>query len=70
MLPIISEPFTFSSAVYKRKFKKCQDIIVLPVMHGYETWSLMFKEEQRLRMIENRVPRRMFGPRRDPEIKY
>jgi hypothetical protein len=29
----------------------------------------MFKEEQRLRVIENRVPRRMFGPRRDAEIK-
>jgi hypothetical protein len=38
-------------------------------MHGYETRSLMFKEEQRLRVIENRVLRRMCGPRREAETK-
>jgi hypothetical protein len=38
-------------------------------MHGFETSSLMFKEVQKLRVIEKRMPRRMFGPRKDAEIK-
>jgi hypothetical protein len=30
-----------------------------------ETWSLALREEHRLRMFENRVLRRIFGPKRD-----
>jgi hypothetical protein len=38
--------------------------IMLPVgLYGCETWSLTFKEEHRLRMFENRVLRKIFGPR-------
>jgi hypothetical protein len=29
------------------------------------TWSLTLKEEHRLRVFENRVLRRIFGPKRD-----
>jgi len=32
---------------------------------GFETWSLTLREERRLRVFENRVLRRIFGPRRD-----
>jgi hypothetical protein len=40
--------------------------ILLPVvLYGYETWSLTLREEQRLRVFENRVLRRIFGPKRD-----
>jgi hypothetical protein len=40
--------------------------IVLPVvLYGCETWSLTLREEQRLRVFENRVLRRIFGPKRD-----
>ena len=40
--------------------------IILPlVLYGYETWSLTSREERRLRVFENRVLRRVFGPRRD-----
>jgi hypothetical protein len=40
--------------------------IILPVvLYGCETWSLTFKEERRLRVFENRVLRRIFGPKRD-----
>jgi hypothetical protein len=40
--------------------------IVLPVvLYGCETWSLTQREEQRLRVFENRVLRRIFGPKRD-----
>jgi hypothetical protein len=34
-------------------------------MHGCETWSLTLREEHRLRVIENRILRRIFGPKRD-----
>ena len=34
-------------------------------MDGCDTWSPTLREERRLRMFENRVLRRMFGPRRD-----
>jgi len=32
---------------------------------GCETWSLTLREERKLRMFENMVLRRIFGPRRD-----
>jgi hypothetical protein len=39
---------------------------ILPVvLYGYETWSLTIREEHKLRMFENRVLRRIFGPKRD-----
>jgi hypothetical protein len=38
---------------------------MLPVLYGCETWSLTLNEEGRLRVYENRVVRRIFGPERD-----
>ena len=35
------------------------------VVYGCETWSLKLREERRLRVFENRVLRRIFGPKRD-----
>jgi transcription termination factor 2 len=35
------------------------------VLYGCETWSLTVKEEHKLRVFENRVLRRIFGPKRD-----
>jgi hypothetical protein len=35
------------------------------VLYGYETWSLTLREEHRLKVFENRVLRRIFGPKRD-----
>ena len=34
------------------------------VLYGCETWSLTLREERRLRVFENRVFRRVFGPKR------
>jgi hypothetical protein len=34
-------------------------------LSGFETWSLILREEHRLRVFENRVLRRIFGPKRD-----
>jgi hypothetical protein len=40
--------------------------IILPVvLYGCETWSVILREERRLRVFENRVLRRVFGPKRD-----
>jgi hypothetical protein len=40
--------------------------IILPVnLYGCETWSLTLREEHRLRVFENKVLRRIFGPKRD-----
>jgi hypothetical protein len=36
--------------------------------HGCETWSLVLREEHRLRLFENRVLRRIFEPKRDEVI--
>jgi uncharacterized membrane protein len=40
--------------------------IILPVvLYGCETWSLTLRKEYRLRVFENMVVRRIFGPKRD-----
>jgi hypothetical protein len=44
------------------KIKIYRTIILLVVLYGCETWSLT---ERRLRVSENRVLRRIFGPRED-----
>jgi len=42
---------------------------MLPVVsYGCETWSLTLREERKLRVFENMVLRRIYGPRRD-EVK-
>ena len=35
------------------------------VLYGFETWSLILREERRLRVFENRLLRRVFVPKRD-----
>ena len=35
------------------------------VLYGCETWSFALREERRLRVLEDRVLRRIFGPKRD-----
>jgi hypothetical protein len=38
---------------------------LLVVLYRCETWSLTLREERRLRLLENKVLRRIFGPKRD-----
>jgi len=40
-------------------------IILSLVLYGCETWSLISRVERRLRVFENRVLRRIYGPKRD-----
>ena len=55
-----------SSSLLSKKLKiKIYRTIILPFVLGCETWSLTLREELRLRVFENRVLRRVFGPKRD-----
>ena len=56
-----------SSRLLSKKLKiKIYRTIILPVvLYGCETWSLTLREECRLRVFENRVLSRVFGPKRD-----
>jgi hypothetical protein len=47
------------------KIKICRTVILPVVLYGCETWSLALKKEYKLRVFENRVLRRIFGPKRD-----
>ena len=57
----------YLSSLLSKKLKiKIYRTIILPVvLYGCETWSLTLREERRLRVFENRVLRRVFGPKRD-----
>jgi hypothetical protein len=48
-----------------KKIKIYRTIILPVVLYGCETWSVTLREEHRLRVLENRVLRRIFGPKRD-----
>ena len=51
---------------YRNIKTKIHRTIILPVvLYGCETWSLTLREEHRLRVLENRVMRRIFGPKGD-----
>jgi hypothetical protein len=45
--------------------KICRTINLPVVSYGYETWSLTLRKECSLRVFENMVLRRIFGPKRD-----
>jgi len=55
-----------SSSLLSKNLKiKIYGTIILPVvLYGCETWSIILREEHRLRASENVVLRRIFGPRR------
>jgi hypothetical protein len=44
---------------------KIYRIIILQVFYGCKTWSLTLREECRLKVFQNRVLRRIYGPKRD-----
>jgi hypothetical protein len=49
----------------KLKIKIYRTIILPVILYGCETWSLTLRDERRMKVFENRVPRRVFGPKRD-----
>jgi hypothetical protein len=47
---------------------KIYKTVILPVvLYGYEAWSLILREEHGLRVFENRVLGRIFGPKREED---
>ena len=56
-----------SSRLLSKNLKiKVYGTIILPVvLYGCETWSLTLREERKLRVFENKVLRRIFGPKTD-----
>jgi hypothetical protein len=63
--------YSLSSSINSRllsrnvKIKIYKTIILPVVLYGCETWSLTLREEHRFRVFENRVLRRIFGPKTD-----
>jgi hypothetical protein len=49
------------------KIKMYKTVILPFVLYGCETWSLTLGEEHRLRVFENRVLRKIFGPKREED---
>ena len=65
MLSFGAESFVFQLLSTNVKIKIHKTIVLPVVLYGLETWSLTLREERRLRVFENRVLRRIFGPKRD-----
>ena len=61
----VQRPWSFG--LHWKNFKiKIYKIIILPIVqYGCEAWSLTLREERRLRVFENRILRRVFGPNKD-----
>jgi len=53
------------SSLLSKNVRIPRTIILLFVLYGCETWSLTLRNVRRLRVFENRVLRRIFGPNRD-----
>jgi hypothetical protein len=58
-----------SSRLIPKNLKiKIHKTVILPVvLYGCKTWSLTLREEHRLRVLENRVMRKIFGPKREED---
>jgi hypothetical protein len=59
----------FFSVSYQKNLKiKIYKTVILPVaLCGCETWTLTLREEHGVRVFENRVLRRIFGPKREED---
>ena len=64
---IIQSKSFLSSGLLSNNMKiKIYKTIILPVvLCGCEAWSLILRQECRLRVFENRILSRIFGPKRD-----
>jgi hypothetical protein len=68
-LLLFTPKYFLSSCLIPKNLKtKIYKTVILPVvLYGFETWSLTLGEEHRLRVFENRVLRRIFGPKREED---
>jgi hypothetical protein len=61
----ISNPLSLTSILILTSYTNLSTLILTVVLYGCETWCLTLGEEHRLRVFENRVLRRIFGPKSD-----
>jgi len=60
------QDFLSSNLLSKNTEIKIHITVTLPVvLYGCESWSVTLREEHKLRVSENWLPRRMFGPKRE-----
>jgi hypothetical protein len=62
---LLSSSLLFNIQKYTVKIKIYISIILMIVSYGCETWSLTLWEEGSLKVLENRVLKRVFGPKSD-----
>jgi hypothetical protein len=67
MLATIQYRNFLSSRLLPKNIKiRLHKTVILPVvLYGCETWSLILREEHKLRVFGNRVLRRILGPKRN-----
>jgi len=65
LLSFGAEYFVFQFAIQSLKTEIYITIIFSVALYGCETWSLTMREERTLRVFENRMLRRIFGPKMD-----
>ena len=65
-IPASERPQTYSSDRAATEIRyNILSLSIRIVLYGCETWSLTLREEHRLRLLENKVLRRIFGSKRD-----
>jgi hypothetical protein len=64
LLSFSAESFIFQFATQKYKDQDVKNLILLVVWYGCKAWYLTLREEHRLRVFENRVLRKIIGPKR------
>ena len=52
------------------KIKIYKSIVLIVMLYDCETWSLILREEHRLRVLENNIIRHIFGPKRDDNKEW
>jgi hypothetical protein len=69
VLAIIQSKIFCLPVSYQKNLKiKIYKTVILPVvLYGCETWSLTLREEHRLRVFENSVLGKIFGPKREED---
>lgn len=65
MLPFSPEPCVSRLLSRNIKIRTYKTVILLMVLHRCDILYLTLRKEQSLRVCENRVMRRIFGPERD-----
>jgi hypothetical protein len=67
LLSFSPKSFVFPSHIQNLKIKIYKTVIFPVVLYGYKIWSLNLREEHTLRVFQNKVLRRIFGPKREED---